>query len=243
VHDTQPFSSEHPMPCACACSCACACAVPVPVPVPLLMPVPASRACARAFAFVVRGHLRRATKCCSPRELRPIRTPARKLLATPTPMAGATPLYALPEEDRQQSFDVPKELPGLPNIKPEDMQYFGALLQVRLRLAFLARPSVRHCCALLASWAVRLLRALGCVEGGTLWGSPHLLCAGLSPACDSGVWKGGHFGGPPTCCVQAWDEEERRGGGCLFYPIGYPNHKHVLVWVWLWLWVWMWVWL
>lgn len=67
----------------------------------------------------------------------PIRTPARKLLATPTPMAGATPLYALPEEDRQQAFDVPKELPGLPNIKPEDMQYFGALLQVTAGLPVL----------------------------------------------------------------------------------------------------------
>ncbi|CAI7766392.1 unnamed protein product, partial [Closterium sp. NIES-53] len=62
----------------------------------------------------------------------PIRTPARKLLATPTPMGGAgggaTPLYAIPEEDRQQLFDVGKEVPGLPNLKPEDYQYFGALL-------------------------------------------------------------------------------------------------------------------
>lgn len=57
----------------------------------------------------------------------PIRTPARKLLATPTPMG--TPLYAIPEENRGQQFDVPKELPGgLPFMKPEDYQYFGALL-------------------------------------------------------------------------------------------------------------------
>ncbi|KAL8130787.1 hypothetical protein AgCh_006922 [Apium graveolens] len=57
----------------------------------------------------------------------PIRTPARKLLATPTPMG--TPLYAIPEENRGQQFDVPKELPGgLPSMKPEDYQYFGALL-------------------------------------------------------------------------------------------------------------------
>ncbi|KAF5191418.1 Splicing factor 3b subunit [Thalictrum thalictroides] len=57
----------------------------------------------------------------------PIRTPARKLLATPTPMG--TPLYAIPEENRGQQFDVPKELPGgLPPMKQEDMQYFGALL-------------------------------------------------------------------------------------------------------------------
>ncbi|CAI5509262.1 unnamed protein product [Closterium sp. Naga37s-1] len=62
----------------------------------------------------------------------PIRTPARKLLATPTPMGGAsggaTQLYAIPEEDRQQLFDVGKEVPGLPNLKPEDYQYFDALL-------------------------------------------------------------------------------------------------------------------
>ncbi|KMZ65686.1 Splicing factor 3B subunit [Zostera marina] len=57
----------------------------------------------------------------------PIRTPARKLLATPTPMG--TPLYAIPEENRGQHYDVPKEAPGgLPFMKPEDYQYFGALL-------------------------------------------------------------------------------------------------------------------
>ncbi|GFY90209.1 splicing factor [Actinidia rufa] len=57
----------------------------------------------------------------------PIRTPARKLLATPTPLG--TPLYSIPEENRGQQFDVPKELPGgLPFMKPEDYQYFGALL-------------------------------------------------------------------------------------------------------------------
>eukprot|EP00850_Spirogloea_muscicola_P020877 SM000229S07513 [mRNA] locus=s229:150597:158007:+ [translate_table: standard] len=60
----------------------------------------------------------------------PIRTPARKLLATPTPVAGATPLYQIPEEDRTQKFDVPSEAAasGLPFMKPEDYQYFGALL-------------------------------------------------------------------------------------------------------------------
>lgn len=57
----------------------------------------------------------------------PIRTPARKLLATPTPMG--TPLYQLPEENRGQQFDIPKEAPGgLPFMKPEDYQYFGKLL-------------------------------------------------------------------------------------------------------------------
>ncbi|KAJ3696270.1 hypothetical protein LUZ60_001647 [Juncus effusus] len=57
----------------------------------------------------------------------PIRTPARKLLATPTPMG--TPLYNIPEENRGQQFDVPKEAPGgLPFMKPEDYQYFGSLM-------------------------------------------------------------------------------------------------------------------
>ena len=59
----------------------------------------------------------------------PIRTPARKLLATPTPY-GMTPGYQIPEENREQQFDVPQELPGLPDLKPEDHQYFGALLKV-----------------------------------------------------------------------------------------------------------------
>ncbi|KAL1810490.1 hypothetical protein DCAR_0730192 [Daucus carota subsp. sativus] len=57
----------------------------------------------------------------------PIRTPVSKLLATPTPMGN--PFYAIPEENRGQQFDVPKELPGgLPCMKPEDYQYFGALM-------------------------------------------------------------------------------------------------------------------
>ncbi|KAJ8451268.1 hypothetical protein Cgig2_014040 [Carnegiea gigantea] len=57
----------------------------------------------------------------------PIRTPARKLLATPTPMG--TPLYQIPVEDRGQQFDVGKEpANGLPFMKPEDYQYFGVLL-------------------------------------------------------------------------------------------------------------------
>ncbi|EFJ36211.1 hypothetical protein SELMODRAFT_404013 [Selaginella moellendorffii] len=54
----------------------------------------------------------------------PIRTPARKLVATPTPV----PAYAIPEEDRSQEYGVLKETPdGLP-MKAEDVQYFGKLL-------------------------------------------------------------------------------------------------------------------
>ena len=67
----------------------------------------------------------------------PIRTPARKLMATPTPLGG-TPMYQIPEEDRQQQFDVPIEIEGLPEMKPEDQQYFGKLLKVRGILSWLA---------------------------------------------------------------------------------------------------------
>ncbi|KAL5720028.1 Splicing factor 3B subunit 1 [Ranunculus cassubicifolius] len=63
----------------------------------------------------------------APASYQPIRTPTRKLLATPTPMG--TPLYQIPEENRGQHFDVPKEAPdGLPFMKPEDYQYFQMLL-------------------------------------------------------------------------------------------------------------------
>lgn len=59
----------------------------------------------------------------------PIRTPARKLTATPAAAFGATPLYAIPDEDRAQAFDVPIAVEGLPEMKPEDQQYFGKLLK------------------------------------------------------------------------------------------------------------------
>lgn len=62
-----------------------------------------------------------------PQSYVPIRTPARKLLATPTPIG--TPLYQIPDENRGQQFDVPKEMPGgLPLLKTDDYQYFGVLL-------------------------------------------------------------------------------------------------------------------
>lgn len=57
----------------------------------------------------------------------PVRTPARKLTSTPTPYG--TPGYLIPEENRGQQFDVPKEMEGLPEIKPEDQQFFGKLLK------------------------------------------------------------------------------------------------------------------
>ena len=61
----------------------------------------------------------------------PIRTPARKLMATPGPgaLGGATPLYGIPEEDRRQAYDLPSAPEGLPEMKPEDYQYFAPLLK------------------------------------------------------------------------------------------------------------------
>ncbi|CAG8582736.1 9903_t:CDS:10 [Paraglomus brasilianum] len=59
----------------------------------------------------------------------PIRTPARKLMATPTPIAGDG--FVMLEEDRNQTYDIPAEIPGvgnLPFFKQEDMQHFGKLL-------------------------------------------------------------------------------------------------------------------
>lgn len=78
----------------------------------------------------------------------PLRTPSRKLLATPTPM-GMTPAgfqMEIPVEERQdaslqdirEAYGVPLAItaaeegagPGaLPFIKPEDMQYFGRLME------------------------------------------------------------------------------------------------------------------
>jgi len=60
----------------------------------------------------------------------PIRTPARKLMATPS-HGGETPggLYQMPDEDRGQVFDVPETPEGLPEMKPEDYQYFAPLLK------------------------------------------------------------------------------------------------------------------
>lgn len=64
----------------------------------------------------------------------PLRTPSRKLLATPTPLAGTTPLYTLPPElaaaQQQQARDLAQAADAdLPHVKEEDMQYFGKLLK------------------------------------------------------------------------------------------------------------------
>jgi splicing factor 3B subunit 1 len=60
----------------------------------------------------------------------PIRTPARKLTATPTPM-GDTGFVMLEEQRQVVALDLPNEIPGvgsLPFFKEEDMQHFGKLL-------------------------------------------------------------------------------------------------------------------
>uniref|UniRef100_A0A7S0WT61 TOG domain-containing protein n=1 Tax=Chlamydomonas leiostraca TaxID=1034604 RepID=A0A7S0WT61_9CHLO len=62
-----------------------------------------------------------------PANYKPVIDPAKKLMATPTPMM--TPFYAIPEENNQLKKDMPVAPEGLPEMKPEDMQYFAKLLQ------------------------------------------------------------------------------------------------------------------
>ncbi|KAI8149047.1 splicing factor 3B subunit 1 [Fennellomyces sp. T-0311] len=67
-----------------------------------------------------------------PAGYQPIRTPARKLMATPTPMGESG--FMMQEDSRGVVMDVPQEIPGvgsLPFFKDEDMQHFGKLLEDR----------------------------------------------------------------------------------------------------------------
>jgi len=80
-----------------------------------------------------------------PASYKPLRTPGRKLLATPTPMSMTPAGFQMevPIEQRaetsiqeiREAYGVPlaptsEEAPGnLPHIKPEDMQYFGRLVE------------------------------------------------------------------------------------------------------------------
>lgn len=61
----------------------------------------------------------------------PIRTPSRKLLATPTPM-GQTPGFAMQATPAREDYGVAAMTPSgdgaMPFIKPEDYQYFGKLM-------------------------------------------------------------------------------------------------------------------
>ena len=60
----------------------------------------------------------------------PIRTPARKLMATPTPMAGSSG-FMMQEQVKGMLPEAPVEIPGMAGLqflKPEDMQHFAKLL-------------------------------------------------------------------------------------------------------------------
>ncbi|KAL5341144.1 ARM repeat-containing protein [Aspergillus crustosus] len=66
----------------------------------------------------------------------PIRTPARKLMATPAPVASSTGVGGFmmqePESARSLGKQLPTEIPGVGDLqffKPEDMAYFGKLME------------------------------------------------------------------------------------------------------------------
>ncbi|KAL2840693.1 putative splicing factor 3B subunit 1 [Aspergillus pseudoustus] len=66
----------------------------------------------------------------------PIRAPARKLMATPAPVASSTGLGGFmmqePESARSLGKQLPTEIPGVGDLqffKPEDMAYFGKLME------------------------------------------------------------------------------------------------------------------
>jgi len=66
----------------------------------------------------------------------PIRTPARKLLATPAPMASSTGVGGFmmqePENPKLLGKQLPTDIPGVGDLqffKPEDMTYFGKLVE------------------------------------------------------------------------------------------------------------------
>lgn len=64
-----------------------------------------------------------------PSNYEPIRTPARKLTATPTPMGGLSGFFFQKEENQGKVIELPEAKGGnLPALKPEDIQYFDKLL-------------------------------------------------------------------------------------------------------------------
>lgn len=89
--------------------------------------------------------------CSSPQVLPPpagyvpIRTPARKLSATPTPIGGMTGFH-MQQEDRttKQMNDQPSG--NLPFLKPDDIQYFDKLL---------VSKNIRHICPTYVIYTVR----------------------------------------------------------------------------------------
>ncbi|KAJ5646591.1 splicing factor 3B subunit 1 [Penicillium lividum] len=64
----------------------------------------------------------------------PIRHPARKMMATPAPMAGTVGGFMMqePESIRSMGKELPTDIPGVGDLqffKPEDMAYFGKLME------------------------------------------------------------------------------------------------------------------
>ena len=71
-----------------------------------------------------------------PATYRPIRTPARKLAGAPDAVGatpGMTPGYVIPAENQVggEGYGITKSLEGLPDLREEDMEHFGSLLQAR----------------------------------------------------------------------------------------------------------------
>lgn len=60
----------------------------------------------------------------------PIRTPARKLIATPTPMAGTPTGFRMQTPDSKTHIVDMQPKGNLPMMKPDDMQYFDKLLVI-----------------------------------------------------------------------------------------------------------------
>ena len=58
----------------------------------------------------------------------PIRTPARRLLATPTPIAGTPTGFRIQTPDSKVQMVDMQPKGNLPMMKPDDMQYFDKLL-------------------------------------------------------------------------------------------------------------------
>ncbi|XP_055329437.1 splicing factor 3B subunit 1-like isoform X2 [Paramacrobiotus metropolitanus] len=68
----------------------------------------------------------------APAGYQPIRTPTRKLLATPTPMSGVGGFFMQTEaaaSSNKNILNAQPQDPELPMLKPEDTQYFDKLLQ------------------------------------------------------------------------------------------------------------------
>lgn len=87
----------------------------------------------------------------------PIRTPSRKLLATPTPMGGMLGGFTIPATPERAGvgdkgvggiLDTQPKDKELPALKPEDMQYFGKLTHCiaisRFPFSFRQAPSRRR---------------------------------------------------------------------------------------------------